>query len=153
MMSELIAEHDARTLADLFERARRCNGGTPLNHPYRVASVELAAFMDALVSQGVTIYRIAKTLGVTSNAVKFRLARHGYIEGPSSQSWRYAGATSGFKAKEICKRGHALTEDNLWHGTYRNGRPRRQCRACLRERNREYRAAKRAAVPSSRVAS
>jgi hypothetical protein len=48
---------------------------------YRKESEEYTALLDyAHKVEGVTLYRLAKRLGVTHGAIRFRLVRYGYLE-------------------------------------------------------------------------
>jgi hypothetical protein len=46
----------------------------------RVESEEYTKLIADEVARGVTIYQVAKALGVTNNAIRFRLVRYGYLE-------------------------------------------------------------------------
>lgn len=54
------------------------------------AEVYTALLFDAYKNQGVSLYRLAKLLGVTHGAIRFRLARYGYIESQGGSSKVYA---------------------------------------------------------------
>lgn len=56
-----------------------------LNHAYR--------------NEGVTLYRLAKRLGVTHGAIRFRLARYGYIQPKSGKSKVYSPIKSDNRLK------------------------------------------------------
>lgn len=73
---ELVAE-----AKQLHVRARRVTGRTPAHHPDRKAGVELTALMWRLIQQdGITMYRVAKDLGLSPAAVGLRLQRYGYVK-------------------------------------------------------------------------
>jgi len=48
----------------------------------RVETEEYTKLIADEVARGVTIYQVAKALGVTRNAILFRLIRYGYMEAP-----------------------------------------------------------------------
>lgn len=78
----------------MYEVARTVNGTTPLDDPKRQLSLDFTAALQALVEQGVTVYRIAKVLGVRHSTVYARLARHGYRQpAPSVADRPYLGTT------------------------------------------------------------
>jgi hypothetical protein len=72
-------------LVALQEIAKTVNGGTPVGHPARLASVELSALLANEVNRGVPLPVLATMLGVTYGAIRTRLARHGYKPNPPSQ--------------------------------------------------------------------
>lgn len=75
--------------------ARTVNGNTPLDDPRRKTNLEFTAALQSLVEQGVTVYRLAKVLGVGHASVYARLARHGYREpSPSQAHLSYRGTTT-----------------------------------------------------------
>ncbi|WP_328846147.1 hypothetical protein [Streptomyces sp. NBC_00258] len=75
--------------------ARTVNGNTPLDDPKRQTSIEFTAALQSLIEQGVTVYRLAKVLGVGHQAVYGRLARHGYrAPSPSLADRQYRGTTT-----------------------------------------------------------
>jgi transposase-like protein len=79
----------------MYGVARSVRGGTPVDHPSRQVSVEFSELLAALVAQGVTVYQIAQTLGVTHAAIRFRLSRHGHRNPvPSQADIRYRGVQS-----------------------------------------------------------
>lgn len=45
---------------------------------YRAEAEEYSYLLNEAVNQGVTVYRLAKLLGVTPSAISFRLVRYGY---------------------------------------------------------------------------
>lgn len=76
----------ARELRAELETASTVNGATPADDPRRTVSVRLTERLAALVDQGVAIKELARALGVTHNAVKFRLGRHGHRALPPSMA-------------------------------------------------------------------
>lgn len=57
---------------------------------YRKEAEEYTALLNhAYTVEGVTLYRLAKRLGITHGAVRFRLARYGYIQPKSGASKVY----------------------------------------------------------------
>lgn len=68
----------AARLLEMYEIAKTVTGGTPVDDPKRAVTVEFTTQLQALVDDGVTVYRIAKTLGITHSAIYQRLARHGH---------------------------------------------------------------------------
>lgn len=86
----------ADRLREMQRVVRSVNGSTPADAPERRVSVEYAAQLHALTLQGVSIYHLAKVIGVAQNAIRSRLARHGYREMPPSQAHqRYLGRPRG----------------------------------------------------------
>lgn len=54
---------------------------------YRAEAEEYTKLLhEAHVGHGVSIYRLAKLLGVTHSALRFRLIRYGYKSGPDSSN-------------------------------------------------------------------
>jgi len=57
---------------------------------YRAEAEEYTALLNhAYKTEGVTLYRLAKRLGITHGAIRFRLARYGYIQPVSGTSKVY----------------------------------------------------------------
>jgi hypothetical protein len=78
----------------MYAVAKTVRGGTALDDPARITSLEFTAQLNALVEQGVTVYRLAKVLGVGHSTVYARLARHGYRNpSPSQAHSAYKGRT------------------------------------------------------------
>lgn len=129
-------------LLELKAEATQVRGWTPLDSPLRIASERYSELMAEQHLAGVSIYRIAKQLGVTHLAVRARLARHGYMEEVKGldqapyleRRWLGPG---GFKSG-TCKRGHDVTDPtNVRHI---NGDAKRPiCKACERLRTDAYR--------------
>lgn len=76
----VIPPADLAEMKRLQADARRVNGLTPLGSPLRAASERYTELLAQHHGRGVSIYRIAKQLGVTHLAIRARLARHGYSE-------------------------------------------------------------------------
>jgi len=134
----LVNEELAEQLREMQRVASKVNGATPADAPERRVSEEFTARLDALVKQGVSMKHLAKVLGVRFNAVRSRLARHGYRSAPPSQSHlRYLGRPAERAAGQQteCKNGHPLSGDNLYvipkSGT-------RVCRTCHKARQTAY---------------
>jgi transcriptional regulator with XRE-family HTH domain len=78
------------TLARLLElqpyaQQVRANGSK-----YRAEAEEYTELLNyARTVEGVTLYRLAKRLGITHGAIRFRLARYGYIEPKTAKSKVY----------------------------------------------------------------
>lgn len=88
----LIKAELAVELRRMHAVARTVNGATPAGHRSRAVSVEFTAVLQSLIEQGVSVYTIAKALGVTQAAVWSRLARHGYrTPSPSQVAQTYTG--------------------------------------------------------------
>jgi len=83
-------EPSAETLRKLLElqpyaQQVRANGAR-----YRKEAEEYTALLNhAHKVEGVTLYRLAKRLGITHGAIRFRLARYGYIKPKSGRSKVY----------------------------------------------------------------
>jgi hypothetical protein len=57
---------------------------------YRAEAEEYTELLNhARTVEGVTLYRLAKRLGITHGAIRFRLARYGYIQPKSAKSKVY----------------------------------------------------------------
>ena len=85
----------ADELRAMHKIARTVNGNTPLDDPRRKTNLEFTAALQSLIEQGVTVYRLAKVLGVGHASVYARLARHGYRAPSPSQVGRdYRGTTT-----------------------------------------------------------
>lgn len=144
LRQELIDE-----LREMQAVASKVNGGMAADHPDRRVSEHFTKQLAAYVDQGVTVYYLAKALGVSHNAIQFRLARHGYRKPSPSQigkpSHTYVNRKIGdppFGRKQSeCHQGHPLSGDNL--GITPGGK--RWCRSCQRRRDQEKRRRKTAA--------
>ncbi|MFD7884055.1 hypothetical protein ACFV3N_16650 [Streptomyces bauhiniae] len=97
LTSEVIAE-----LREMHKIARKLRGPMALDDPRRTASIEFTAALQALVEQGVSVYRLAKVLGIGHSSVYARLARHGYRQpSPSraAQAYRHTTTADAIRAK------------------------------------------------------
>ena len=83
-------EPSAETLARLLELrplASQVRGTSPA---FRAEGEEFSRLLDyAHKVEGVTIYRLAKRLGVTPASIRFRLARYGYMPSLAGDSPTY----------------------------------------------------------------
>lgn len=83
-------EPTPETLARLLELqpyAQQVRSNSPR---YREEAEEYTALLDhARTVEKVTLYRLAKRLGITHGAIRFRLARYGYIEPGTAKSKVY----------------------------------------------------------------
>lgn len=132
LRDEQIAE-----LREMAEVAARVNGATEPSHPSRRVSENLAAQLASYVAQGLAANYLAGVLGVTPNAINFRLARHGYRSMPPSQkNSTYLNRKVGGRSASACAQGHDMSGDNL-RITVPGGV--RVCRACERTRAAAYR--------------
>lgn len=93
--ADAITPEVADELRAMHKIARTVNGNTPLDDPRRKTSIEFTAALQSLIEQGVTVYRLAKVLGVRHGTVYNRLARHGYRKpAPSQAHLAYRGTTT-----------------------------------------------------------
>lgn len=137
----LVNDALAAELREMQQTAATVNGGTPADAPARKVSKDFTARLYALIEQGVSVKHLADVLGVHHNAVVSRLARHGYRQGPPSQAHvQYLGRPRGEKTH--CKKGHALSGDNLYVIPKTGNRI---CRVCHKARHAAYRERKRQA--------
>ncbi|MFI9154539.1 hypothetical protein [Streptomyces sp. NPDC053367] len=91
---DAITPEVAEELRAMYAIARTVNGATPLGDPRRQTSREFTEALFVLVEQGVTVYRLAKVLGVRHSTVYARLARHGYRRpSPSTAHKAYQDTT------------------------------------------------------------
>jgi hypothetical protein len=92
---DAITPEVAKELRAMHAIARTVNGNTPLDDPKRQTNLEFTAALQSLIEQGVTVYRLAKVLGVGHASVYARLARHGYrAPSPSQTNRDYRGTTT-----------------------------------------------------------
>jgi hypothetical protein len=77
-------------LNDMYQRARKVRGGTPLDHPDRIISETLSAVLaDLKYRCRVPASRLADAMGCEEGTVWMRLSRHGYRTlAPSQQPYR-----------------------------------------------------------------
>lgn len=126
---------EMRRLRPLAESVR---GWTPADAPERASSVRYAEMMAEQYLAGVSIYMIAKQLGVTHLAVRARLARHGYmnaVKGLPQPDYGSPFFRQGPRSR--CKRDHSL--DDPENVRLINGDPKRRvCRECERIRKQRY---------------
>lgn len=73
-------------LKELQPLAQKVRSSSPL---YRAEAEEYSYLISQATAQGVTIYRLAKLLGVTPSALAFRLVRYGYTETTIGKSKAY----------------------------------------------------------------
>jgi hypothetical protein len=93
--SPALGEEEVAHLRRMWKMARKVNGATPADHPLRVLSRQFSAELAAAHSRGVSVYRIAKQLGVSHSAIRYRLGRHGYMPlPPSMRHQQYKGVTN-----------------------------------------------------------
>lgn len=91
---DAITPEVAEELRAMHAIAKTVNGATPLDDPRRQTSREFTEALFVLVEQGVTVYRLAKVLGVGHQAIYSRLARYGYRKpSPSLEHKAYRGTT------------------------------------------------------------
>ena len=76
--ADAITPEVAEELRAMHAIAKTVNGATPLDDPRRQTSKDFTEALFVLVEQGVTVYRLAKVLGVGHQVVYARLARYGY---------------------------------------------------------------------------
>ncbi|HEX5996271.1 MAG TPA: hypothetical protein VFY84_14110 [Jiangellales bacterium] len=140
---EIIAQ-----LREMWEIARTVNGSAPSDDPRRRVSERFTAQLAALVDQGVTVYRLAKDLGITHGAIRFRLARHGYrtpVAAVEIRNGQYKGRPPQHWQTGPCTPERHLTGSNVG----RRGNGGRYCKACARTRDRARRAARLASTEAA----
>lgn len=130
-------------IAELSVLAQQVRGWTPVDHPWRVASERLSEALAEARLRGVRFRELAEAAGVSNEAIRFRLGRHGYIHQPQSQSAYKPGSYTPAGPATHCHRGHELSGDNL--RLVKGDEKRRVCRACDRIRTDRYRAKNEAA--------
>lgn len=92
--ADAITPEVAEELRAMYAIAKTVNGATPVDDPKRQTSREFTEALFVLVEQGVTVYRLAKVLGVRHSTVYARLARYGYRKpSPSVEHKAYRGTT------------------------------------------------------------
>lgn len=129
---------EAEEMRELQAMATRVRGNTAVDHPNRIASERLAEMLADVRLRGVRDREVAEALGITKEAIRFRLARHGYTKNPPSQPNYQPG--SGDRRSDSCKRGHEFAGANLL--LVKGDPARRVCRACNRIRSATYAASK-----------
>jgi hypothetical protein len=92
--ADMVTPEVAEELRAMYAIARTVNGATPIDDPKRQVSKDFTEALYVLVEQGVTVYRLAKVLGIGHQAVYARLARHGYRKPSASvEHKRYRDTT------------------------------------------------------------
>jgi transcriptional regulator with XRE-family HTH domain len=88
---QVFVEPEPETLARLLELQPLAQKVRSNNTNYRAEAEEYTRLINhAHTVEGVTLYRLAKRLGVTHGALRFRLARYGYkAPAPGSTSKAY----------------------------------------------------------------
>jgi plasmid maintenance system antidote protein VapI len=77
--TRVFIEPSPETLARLLELQPMAQSVRSFSKAYRVEAEEYTALLNySHTVEGVTLYRLAKRLGVTHGALRFRLARYGY---------------------------------------------------------------------------
>lgn len=93
--ADAITPEVAEELRAMHAIARTVCGATPIDDPKRKVSRDFTEALAVLVEQGVTVYRLAKVLGVRHSTVYARLARHGYRKpSPSVEHKTYRDTTA-----------------------------------------------------------
>lgn len=80
-------EEDIKRLLKLQPLAQKVRSHSQANR--KEAEEYTALLFKVYKEDGVSLFRLAKYLGVTHGALRFRMARYGYIEGTSSKSTCY----------------------------------------------------------------
>jgi len=92
--ADAVTPEVADELRAMHAIARTVRGSTPIDDPKRKVGEEFTEALAVLVEQGVTVYRLAKVLGIGHQAVYARLARHGYRKAaPSHAHTAYRNTT------------------------------------------------------------
>lgn len=95
-------EPSPETLARLLELQPYAQQVRANGQKYRAEAEEYTALLNhAHTVEGVTLYRLAKRLGVTHGALRFRLVRYGYKKPVSATSKVYNPVKSDNRAKDI----------------------------------------------------
>jgi predicted transcriptional regulator len=82
-------EPKAETLERLLELQPKAQKVRSTSSRYRQEAEEYTALLNkAHVEEGVSVYRLAKRLGITHSAIRFRLARYGYKPSPTGSTSR-----------------------------------------------------------------
>jgi hypothetical protein len=80
----VFVEPSAETLARLKELQPKAQQVRSTSPRYRQEAEEYTALLNkAHVEEGVSVYRLAKRLGITHSSIRFRLARYGYKPTPT----------------------------------------------------------------------
>lgn len=129
-------------LRALLEMSRGVRRETPADDPKRQAGDDLCKLAKKLMDEyGVSPDTLSLDLEISGDALRHRLSARGYIRRPASiKPYVGAGPTPGSapgpSKQEFCKRGHAMTGDNV--KVKSDGK--RNCRACSIARSRAWRA-------------
>ena len=92
--ADAVTPEVAEELRAMHAIARTVNGATPVDDPRRQVGKDFTEALAVLVEQGVTVYRLAKVLGVGHSVVYSRLARYGYrVSSPSVEHKAYRDTT------------------------------------------------------------
>jgi hypothetical protein len=92
--ADAVTPEVADELRAMHAIARTVRGSTPIDDPKRKVGEEFTEALAVLVEQGVTVYRLAKVLGIGHQAVYARLARRGYRKAaPSHAHTAYRNTT------------------------------------------------------------
>ena len=88
--TRVFVEPSAETLARLLELQPMAQAVRSFSKAYRAEAEEYTALLNySHTVEGVTLYRLAKRLGVTHGALRFRLARYGYKQPVNGSSRVY----------------------------------------------------------------
>jgi predicted transcriptional regulator len=83
-VERVFVEPSAETLARLKELQPKAQQVRSTSPRYRQEAEEYTALLNkAHVEEGVSVYRLAKRLGITHSSIRFRLARYGYKPSPT----------------------------------------------------------------------
>lgn len=94
-------EPSPKTLARLLELQPYAQQVRANGHKYREEAEEYTELLNyARTVEKVTLYRLAKRLGITHGAIRFRLARYGYIEPKTAKSKVYQPILKDNRAKK-----------------------------------------------------
>ena len=87
---KVYAEPSAETLARLLELQPLAQQVRSHSPRYRQEAEEYTALLNQVYTvEGVSLYRLAKRLGVTHGSLRFRMARYGYLTSHNSKSSCY----------------------------------------------------------------
>lgn len=92
--ADAVTPEVAEELRAMYAIAKTVNGFTPLDDPRRQVGRDFTEALAVLVEQGVSVYRLAKVLGVRHSTVYARLARYGFrAPSPSLDGKTYRATT------------------------------------------------------------
>ena len=97
--ADAVTPEVAEELRAMYAIAKTVGGHMPVDDPRRQTSLDLTAALHSLVEQGVSVYRLAKVLGVRHSTVQARLARHGYRTATPSLTTKEYRATTIWDAR------------------------------------------------------